>query len=143
MKKIWALKYFGYFTLSITLLFIGYVVYLYFVPVKLFTFENYNNISVDKTEYARGERISYKLQYCKKKRMMGTISRALINGVRITYTPIVSDSLAGCHTIVINDLIIPDFAEKGVNHIEISGEYKVNPLQTYKVNLRTVDFIIK
>ena len=133
----------------IGLLFISYslVVFYYwsFIQPDIIKFNNPDSIQVDKTSYFPGERITYTLDYCKTRNLIGIVNRSLQDTYRITYTTVNSNIEVGCHVVKVNDLTIPDFikGDGKTYHLSIMGQYKINPLRTQVVNLKTVDFLIE
>lgn len=127
--------------LSVSIILMAVVSYywLFFEPV-IVTVDNPTNIVVDKTEYKRGERITYSFDYCKTKPLTGIVNRAIVDGLRITYAEIKSDLAVGCNTVNINDLVVPDFIKNGEYYITITAEYQTNPFRRDIILLRTVNF---
>ena len=127
-------------TLISTTFLVGLVVYWLFVPDNVVTVNNPQALVVDKIVYKAGDRITYTLCYCKTRRIVGKVDRALVDGFRTIYEPIYSDLPTGCHTVKINELVIPSFTPTGTYHLDMTAEYKVNILKTYMINFRSVDF---
>jgi hypothetical protein len=117
--------------------------YWYFWPDNIITVTNPLNIKVDKEVYKPGDRITYTFDYCKDRDMIGLISKALVNDIRIVYTSIHSNLSVGCHKATIGSVIIPEYVPDGSYHLEVTGEYQINPIRTYTVFLQTVEFTIK
>jgi hypothetical protein len=130
-------------TFTISFGFLILLGYWEFWPNNILTIENSQKISVDKTSYSPGDRITYTLNYCKTKTISGNSLRALVDGFRMTYEPIKGNLPIGCHTININDLTIPTFIPGGTYHLDMSIEYDINPLRSIIINYKTVDFLIK
>jgi len=104
--------------------------------------ENANSIQVDKKQYHAWDRISYTLSYCKKHDIQWTISRALVNAIRINYTEFVSSLSSWCGIIVVNDMVIPEFIDGGIYHIETTIRYVLNPVKTVYNRWNSVEFMI-
>lgn len=113
-----------------------------FYPYDIITIENSEAIKVDKTTYKVGDRITYTFDYCLPVQRRAMVSRYLVNSVRISFTEMVANTPVGCDTVTNNDLVIPDYVDPGVYHIETTGEYQVNPLRTIDIHWRSVDFQI-
>jgi hypothetical protein len=96
--------------------------------------------TTDKKTYQPGEDISYSFSYCKTKPIVGVVTRALVDGVRMNFASITSDLPLGCHEIWVCNLRIPRNTSAGTYHIEITGEYKINPLRTEVNRLRSNEF---
>ena len=109
-------------------------------PDKIVTIDP--KVTVDKEFYKPGDRITYTLSYCKTRKMPGEVSRALVNSVRITFTDVTSDLPTGCHTVRISDLVIPDYVDSGLYHIEGSGLYQVNPIKKFLNTWKSNEFQI-
>jgi len=133
---------FSILTLIATFILLTLIGYWLFYPDNIVVVENPNQIKVDKQVYKHEEHIKYTFSYCKSRPMFGLIARALTNDITITYTNIYSDLEAGCHSVTFGDLFIPEFAPPGKYHINISAEYKINPIRTFIVNLQTVEFMV-
>lgn len=109
-------------------------------PLKVNTTQS--PVIVDKQVYRPGDRITYTLSYCKYKNMPGTVYRSLVNSTRTTFTAISGSLPTGCHMIRVSDLVIPDYTDDGLYHIEGYTEYKVNPIRTIKSSWQTEEFMI-
>jgi hypothetical protein len=94
----------------------------------------------NRLKYYPGENLDYTFKYCKFRPIVGTVTRALVDGTRTTFNTIQSDLPAGCHEPWICSLRIPRNTPQGIYHLEITGEYKVNPLRTEINRLRSNDF---
>jgi hypothetical protein len=114
-----------------------------FYPYKIMEIKNPQSLVVDKEIYQAGDRIAYVLDYCKYKRIQGTVSRSLVDGILVNYSPLISDLETGCFKLKRNDLVIPEFTPTGIYHISSSVEYKINPLRTITITYRTVDFQVE
>jgi hypothetical protein len=113
---------------------------LMFYPINPIDFKNNQAIKVDKETYQAGDRLTYTIDYCKYGKYPATVSRALVDGIRINYTSYYNNLPAICSTVNNSDLIIPDFISSGTYHIETTIEYQVTPLQKVIKNWRSVDF---
>jgi hypothetical protein len=143
MNKNSLFAYLASFTFIVSFGLIALLGYWEFWPDNILTVQNAQELSVDKTIYSPGDRITYTLNYCKTRNMPGILLRALVDGFRMTYEPKGGNLPVGCHTINVNDLEIPSFIPSGIYHLDMSAEYKINPLKSFIVNYRTVDFLIK
>jgi hypothetical protein len=99
-------------------------------------------ITLDKSSYSPGDRLSYTYSYCKDRQLPGIVVRALVNGTRTTFTTITSDLTVGCHTSTSSDLVIPDYADSGTYHLEGTAEYRINPINTYMLSWKSQEFKI-
>ncbi len=116
--------------------------YWLFWPDKVITVENPLQIKVDKALYHHGDRVTYTFDYCKTRDLIGMVSRALVNEVRISYSETYSNLAVGCNNVKVSTLFIPEYAPPGKYHLELTGEYKLNPIRTYTIYLQTVDFMV-
>lgn len=136
-----------YTTIGLAFIFCSMALAFYwiFLQPDVIKFNNPKAIQLDKSVYTLGERITYTLDYCKTKNIVGVVNRSLQDTYRITYSTVNSNIEVGCHVVKINDLTIPDFikGDGKTYHLEITGQYQLNPLKTQMVVLRTVDFLIK
>lgn len=116
------------------------LIFLYwlFYPYKIL--EIYGEVKTDKFEYIAGERIGYTIKYCKFLPINAKVHRALVNGIRTNYTELDSSVTVGCKKVEVKDLIIPDFMDNGDYHIEITAEFKVNPVRTIRIPYQTNTF---
>lgn len=120
---------------------IGVFVYWMFEPGII----TVTNIRVDKAVYSPGERIEYTFDYCKSRKGVGVIDRAIVDGYRITFNQITSDLPTGCHTVTSRDLVIPDFIipSTDVYHLEGTAIYRINPLREQYVYWSSNIFTVK
>jgi len=93
-----------------------------------------------KPVYTAGERFSYLVEYCKLTDAHATVNRALVDGIRITFNPILSDLPLGCSTFNSMTLHIPEFTPPGKYYVDIITEFRVNPIRTVAVKYRTEEF---
>ena len=100
------------------------------------------SVTTDKTIYRPGDRLTYYLPYCKTKDIPGTVYRTLVNSVKISFTTVQSNLPMGCHTVAISELVIPDYVDTGIYHIEGDGERVANPLVKVYTHWKTNDFKI-
>lgn len=123
---------------------LGVFTYWSFQP-DVITITDPLNIPVGKSVYKVGERITYTFEYCKTRKLVGVVDRALVDSYRITYAQITSDLAVGCYTVNVNDLVIPDFIVTNGDkyYLEITAVYKINPIKTQYVYLRTQEFLIQ
>lgn len=98
--------------------------------------------TVEKTIYHPGDRITYTISYCKKKAIVGTVYRSLLNGTRTSFTPMTNTLPAGCRTTKVSDLIIPTYTESGRYHLEATIEYKLNPIRKFSTSWKSQEFDI-
>lgn len=124
--------------ISVSCLIFGYWL---FYPMKVIEFNK--EVKTDRTEYKPGDRITYTISYCKYKNVSGVLLRALVNGTRTEFTPARGNMDMGCHTINRSDLVIPDYSDNGIYHLEATAEYKVNPVRKITVSWSSNEFIIK
>ena len=116
------------------------IVGLLYWPVKVIDIKNSDAIQLDKKIYKRGDRITYTLDYCKYRNAPATVSRALVNSIRINFTAYYNNLPKGCALVKNSDLVIPEFTDVGTYHIETTIEYQINPLRRIFKNWRSVDF---
>lgn len=131
-----------YIQLGIIILALLTAFYWLFWPNRVIIYDNPDQIQVDKKVYNPGDRIVYTIKYCKKKNIQGVVSRALVNGTRLNFTEYTTNVAPGCNTVKINDMVIPDYADEGIYHIETTATYQTNPLRTFVGTWRSVDFEI-
>jgi hypothetical protein len=146
MKK--RMKHFNLFSIvGLVIIFIIGLLFLYWSVIQpdVIKVDGVNTFAVDQKIYHPGDHISYTFSYCKTRKVVATIDRALIDTYRITYARIYSDLPIGCHTVTSNDLFIPEFiaGEGNKYHLEGTAAYRINPIKTQYVYFRTVDFIIE
>lgn len=125
-------------TLILTIFLIGLISY-WLYPRTVVT---YSSVVTDKLEYRAGDRISYTLSYCKNYDIEGTVNRVLVNSIKIYFSSYDTVLSCGCGTKTYKDLVIPEFMDEGVYHLEASAVYKVNPLQTFIGRWKTNEFKI-
>ena len=99
-------------------------------------------VPTDKRTYLPGERVSYELDYCKFVPLVGQISRALVDGVRVSYPTTSSFLSVGCRKVWISDLRIPLYTPPGVYHLEMAAQYDPNPFRTIVINYETKEFVV-
>jgi hypothetical protein len=116
--------------------------YWAFWPDEMMTIRNSQHVKTDKRDYIAGDRIFYTLDYCKTQQITATVTRAIVDGIRISYDTITNDLPLGCHSVIIYDLTIPSFLPAGIYHIEGAKEYRLNPIRNLKVTFRTDNFNI-
>jgi len=100
------------------------------------------SVKVAQTEYHPGDRLEYSLEYCKDHKMPAQVVRSLVNGTQLTFTTIISDLPVGCNTVTVTDLIIPDYVDEGVYHLEGTGTSYLNPIRQDMNFWKTSEFII-
>jgi hypothetical protein len=134
-----------YLGICLTIITLGslLVLWWWFFPGVPLETDTPNTIQVDKTVYHAGDHIAYTLSYCKTKPMLMTVTRALVNDFRLTFTEVLTDPPVGCHTFTYNDLIIPDFMPNGTYHLEATLEAQINPIRKFNEIWRSVDFKIR
>lgn len=142
-KELKTFYLFSILSFSITFVFLGLVAYWMFWPVTPMVVENDHAITVDKEIYRPGDRITYTFKYCKIVDQNAVVSRSIVNSIRINFTTFYSQVTRGCGTVKSSDLVIPDFIDNGLYHIESTAEYKINPLRTIKHTWESVKFEIK
>jgi len=133
------LKHLSIFTFLLFIFFFWLITYWSFQP-NIISFENPDSLQIDKQEYRPWDRIIYTMTYCKKYRLVWLVDRSLVDWYRITYNQITSDLPEWCHTVKSADLVVPSFASASTYYLDISAEYKLNPIKTQKVNLKTQPF---
>ena len=116
--------------------------YWTFLDPDIVTFKSLT-FSVDKKVYHRGEHITYILDYCKRKKAVATLDRALVDGFRQTYVTIQTDLPTGCHTVRVADLVVPIFVGPGVYYLEGTAVYTVNPLRKQYVYWKSGSFLVE
>jgi len=123
----------------------GLYLYWLFIQPDVINFEETNALVVDKKVYYPGDRITYTLEFCKSKKSVAVVDRALVDSFRVTFAQVTSDLPTGCNKINVNDLVIPDFIVGSGDdyYVEITGVYQINPIRKQYVYLRTENFQIK
>lgn len=101
-----------------------------------------NNVKVNQKIYHIGDQIKYTFSYCKYHDVTARVDRALIDGTRILFTSMDSNLPTGCHTVTPADLFIPNGANFGINKIEITAHYQLNPFREQTVELMTETFLV-
>ena len=127
-------------TLGLTILLCCLVGYWLFYPDNVTTISNSDSVPVNKTTYTAGEHITYTLSYCKTRSLTGKVMRALVDGYRTVYETVYSNLPVGCHTINVNELVIPSFTPTGKYYLTGTTEYAINPLRTVSNSWKTVEF---
>jgi len=120
----------------------GFLTFAYWIywPNKVIEIHNAQAIQVDKKEYRIGDRISYTIDYCKYTEIQGIVSRSLVDGFKYNYSDYKSNVSIGCKTVIVSDMVIPDYLTPGIYHIETLAEYKINPLRNVEIRWKSVDF---
>ena len=132
--------YYVYGTLALTAIMMAMIAYWLFRPVTVLVVKNPQAVKVDKQVYQAGDRLIYSLDYCKHEAIPGTISRALVDGIRISYVAFYNNLPKGCGVTNNADLVIPEFVGTGTYHIEATATYRINPLKTVSTTWRSEDF---
>lgn len=117
----------AYLTLGIAAVMMLYFGYLLWWPVKVY---DSSSLVTNKTVYYPGDPIQWTDTYCKYKALPVKISALLSNGLLYHYTPIERNAPVGCSKVVSDIRYIPEYAEPGIYHVEITLEYKINLLRS-------------
>lgn len=141
MKNIHFLSILGLCLIGVSFGILGY----WALEPDVITIKDQEAIRLDKTEYSKGDRITYTLEFCKRKQVPVVIYRSIVDSYRITYQEVVSNLTVGCRTIKAADLVIPEFIVGGGHtyFIDAENEVRVNPLKTQRVHWRSVDFRVE
>lgn len=113
--------------------------YWILLPEEVFSVKR-SIIPTDKRTYIAGNHVSYTVEYCKTRPIVGSVSRSIVDGVRTTYPTISGDLPTGCHTVTVSDIKIPIYLASGDYHLEMTVEHQVNPLSTRVVKYQTEPF---
>lgn len=90
----------------------------------------------------RGDRVRYKVNYCKYTNQMPYITKYFVDGV-VFETPKTFGVVGmGCGE-VISDAYVPKAIPAGEYHLTIVASYKVNPIRNIEVVNTTQKFIVK
>lgn len=115
--------------------------YWEFFPKKPFVLVG--NPHVVEKVYHPGDKLVYTFSYCKSEQITGELFRTLVNGTITTFTTIPTNLPTGCHTFTKDDLVLPDYLDEDIYHLEVVAKfYKINPLRDYHVSWRSQDFRI-
>lgn len=124
--------------LGLMLTFIYWLVYPYKTAEFKLPFEVMNENKI----VMRGERLRYKIDYCKYTDQMPDVTKFFIDGV-IYETP-ASPGLAriGCN-VDISDVYVPRAIPPGKYSLKIVARYKLNPIRTIEIVNYTEPFTVK
>lgn len=125
--------------LSILLITLAVVSYFILVPYKIL---EVSSVEILTPEVKAGEQLEYRVKYCKYRDLPATVSKTLVNGTLIPFTPYVSNLPIGCEVVVVYQEV-PLYAPSGIYHINVVSTFSPNPIRTINIEYRTPSFIIK
>jgi hypothetical protein len=133
---------------SINIACFAYLFFLYFIDgeyVRVPIEKGGVVIQTEKNEYHIGELVRGYFTYCKPRDMKATITWNLINGYLLQYPSKVSNFPSGCHEKMLVDIEKIPMEIVGSDHfrLEVTAEYKINPLRTITYKFHTNNFTVK
>lgn len=132
--------------IAVSYLILGMVAYALFWPVRTLEIVGYsdtNPIQVDTPIVHPGEPLSYKLYYCKYTDLTATVRRTLLDGQVITLVSTPGQLPTGCHTVTVKTAVVPETVNPGDYYLEVTVEYKINPLRTEYIKYHTNYFKVE
>jgi hypothetical protein len=87
-----------------------------------------------------GEAIKYELNYCKYTDKPSVVRRTMIDGQVITLVDSPGRLPTGCHKATVKTAIVPETINPGNYYLDVSVDYKVNPIRTQTIHYRTQYF---
>lgn len=136
-------NFFYYFAWMGILGLIGIVLittYWYVAPYEVLTFQNGNNVLLEKTVKSGGY-LQVKEKYCKKMKLPASVSRKFIDGVVYQVPIYIENRPVGCGEII-EYVYIPKALPAGRYQATIIYTYQVNPLRKMNYELTTEFFDI-
>ncbi len=117
--------------------------YWAFFPFKLVEFYNrpFEVTNEDRT-VARGDRLRYRIDYCKYNDLMPEITKYFMDGVQYETPKALGGLPKGCQTII-SDVYIPRAIPPGDYTVKIVTRYHVNPIRNIEFVNFTEKFTIK
>lgn len=114
--------------------------YLLFFPARLPIVYN-EPFPVYPTELHKGEVLTYTMDIDKRKAYSVRVNKNIVcnDGNLVTLASMITNIPLG-RNVITPEVIIPQKTSYGICHIEISSEYKVNPLRLETQHMRTQDF---
>lgn len=122
--------------------FLIYVFYLLIWPFQPLIVKNGQNIPVDRTVYVAGDPIVLTLDYVKSMAIPPTSVKDLVCNTSVTRLPKINSLPAGRHVVEAPHIIPPATPTDTDCRIFITLNYKVNPIRTITVRLRTTSFSV-
>ncbi len=89
-----------------------------------------------------GDMVKYDISYCSRSDKLAHVSRKLVDGMVHFLPPIIAQSKIGCYEENIASFIVPDSLDEGTYYLEVSGEYRLNPLKHITITYETDEFRI-
>ena len=136
------LRRFTILTMFLTAILVWLLLFWHFEKPVITIVDQYN-LQTDKEVYKPWDNVIYTIDLCKRKPATATVTRSLVDWIKINYDTKTSSVSEWCIVVHNADLFIPDFVSDSTYHIEIALEYKVNPIKTEIVYMRTRDFMVK
>ena len=88
-----------------------------------------------------GDVMTYEVDYCKYTDNPATVSRQIVDGTTITFTPMVSLTEKGCD-VVNASIIIPEYVSSGTYRLVVHLSYKMNSIRVIEKRFETEEFKI-
>ena len=131
----------SYFTLVLGFVIVGTYTYWTNYPYKTIEFKN-NPFPPSNPEVTRGERLRYKVDYCKFTDENPTVVKYFIDGVIYETSPTVGVMTEGCYIDEV-DVYIPRALPPGNYSIKIVAIFHPNPIRTITITSNTQQFEVK
>lgn len=103
------------------------VSFWYLYPYKIITFIEAKFPIVTK-EVNQGGFLKYVVNYCKYTDVRPIVSRSFVNGIVFTTPLTLTSRQTGCNKMTVG-VKVPEELPRGIYHIEMTYQYKVNPLR--------------
>ncbi len=132
-------------TMGLVLLFILYLGFLAFIPVKVMEAQTQPYKIINK-ELNPGQTIVYEIDICKYKPLGATVSRQIVgdnNEALVSLTPVSTDVPMGCSKSLSATTRVPDGLPPGKYHIELTLTYRVNVLREEHYRVTTESFVVR
>lgn len=139
MKKL--LIYISYFTIFSAFILLSLVSYWLIYPYKVAEFSNLP-FPIENPMVKRGERVRYKIQYCKYTNINPQLTKYFIDGVVYKTPKTPSIVPKGCGTII-SDAYVPKALPSGTYSLKTVAEYHVNPIRTVEIINYTQPFQVE
>lgn len=127
----------GFFLWACSLILISYWL---FWPVKTLEVKNLdanNSVHVLNNMVHPGDRLQYRLDYCKYSNDSVVVHRTLVDGQVIALVDTNSQIPLGCHDINVATAVIPDTVAPGHYYLDVTVVYRINPIRTESKNYHT------
>lgn len=125
------------------LLYIGYLAVIDGTYVRRpVVIEDPLHLQTTKSEYRVGEMMAINISFCKNRTITSEYQWQLVDGILIFFPKGTSTLLPGCHSVVMDVAPVPNLIQGEEAHLEGLVTYRVNPLKTVEVELKTNTFKI-